>query len=69
VPPGHVAAPDPPRRYVGSTVREVRMGAGGPGPLGGSESSAVGSELPFPVVTWRHRIVPERGAGPEPLVR
>jgi len=41
VPLGHVATPDP------HAVWEVRMDAGDPGPSGGSEASAVSSELPF----------------------
>ena len=49
VPPGHVAAPDP---YA---VWEVRMVAAGPGPLQGSEASAVDTELPFLRGTWRLR--------------
>ena len=36
-------------------------------PYGGSEISAAGLELPFLRDTWRHRIFPERGAGPGPF--
>ena len=57
VPPGHVVAPD------AHAVREVRMDAGGPGPLRGSEASAVGSELPFLRDTWRLRTHPQAGNG------
>ena len=57
VPPGHVAAPD------SHVVREVRMDAGGPGPLWGSEASAVSSELPFLRDTWRLRTHPQAGNG------
>jgi len=53
VPPGQVAAPDH------HEVWEVRMDAGGPGPLrGGSEASAVDMELPFFRGTWRLRTHP-----------
>ena len=41
VPPGHVAAPDP------RTVRGVRAAQEVPDPYGGSEASAVSSEVPF----------------------
>ena len=60
-PPGHVAAPDP------YTVRGVRTGAGGPGPLWGSEAPAVSSELPFLRDTWRLQTHPQAGNGPGPL--
>ena len=56
-PPGHVAAPDP------HAVWEVRMDAGGPGPLQGPEASAVSSELPFLRDTWRLRTHPQAGNG------
>ena len=51
-PLGHVASPDP---YM---VRGVRTGAGGPGPLWGSEAPAVSSELPFLRDMWRLRTHP-----------
>ena len=54
VPSGHVAAPDP---YAGK--RGVRVGAGGPGPLWGSEVSAVSSDLPLLRGTWRLRTHPQ----------
>src|SRR6185503_10840210 len=57
-PLGHVAAPDP------YTVRGVRTGAGGPGPLWGSEAPAVSSELPFLRDTWRLRTHPQAGKCP-----
>ena len=53
VPPGHVAAPDP------HAVWEVRMDAGGLGPLWVSEASAVDTELPFLRGTWRLRTHPQ----------
>ena len=58
--PGHMAAPDPPRWYVGSTAWEVRMDAGGPRPPSGP--STVGSELPLLMDTWRHRTRPRAGS-------
>ena len=57
VPPGHVAAPDP------HAVREVRMDAGGPGPLRGVRASAVDMELPFLRDMWRLRTHPQAGNG------
>ena len=61
----HVAAPDPPAvclfyaRGGGADGREgSRTVAGGPGPLWGSEASAVGSELPLLRGTWRLRTRP-----------
>ena len=57
VPPGHVAAPDP------RAVREIRMDAGDPEPLWGSEASTVSSELPFLRDTWRLRTHPQAGNG------
>ena len=39
------------------------MDAGGPGPLQGSEASAVSSELPFLRNTWRLRTQPLAGNG------
>jgi len=56
-PPGYVAAPDP------HAVWEVWMDAGDPGPLRGSEASAVSSELPFLRDTWRLRTHPQAGNG------
>ena len=60
----------PPRWCIGSTR------VGGPDgrgeisdPYGGSEPSAVGTELPLLRDTWRHQTVPEQGAGPGPLAR
>jgi len=41
------------------------MYAGGPGPPGGSEASAVSSELPFLRDTWRLRTYPQAGNGSE----
>src|SRR6185312_9915395 len=52
-PLGHVAAPDP------HPVRGVRTGAGGPGPLWGSEAPAISSELPFLRDTWLLRTHPQ----------
>ena len=65
VPPGHVAAPDQ------HAVWEVRMDAGGPGPLWGSVASAVDTELPFLRGTWRVRTHPRAGnrSGATGLVR
>ena len=39
------------------------MDAGGPGPLRGSEASAVSSELPFLRDTWRLQTHPQAGNG------
>ena len=39
------------------------MDAGGPGPLWGSEASAVNMELPFLRGTWRLRTHPQAGNG------
>ena len=65
VPPGYVAVPDP------HAVWEVRMDAGGPEPLRGSETSAVSSKLPFLRDTWRLRTHPQarNGSGAVGLVR
>ena len=52
-PLGHMASPDP------YTVRGVRTGAGVPGPLWGSEATAVSSELLFLRDTWRLRTHPQ----------
>ena len=57
VPPGLVATPDP------HAVWEARIDAGGPGPLWGSATSAVSSELPFLRDTWRLRTRPQAGNG------
>ena len=64
-PVGHVAAPDPPGGMLVLRAWEVWMDAGGPGRMrevpdhyGGSEASAVGSELPLLRDTWRLRTRP-----------
>jgi len=57
-PSGHVASPDP---YAGE--RGVRAGAGGPGPLWGSEVPAVSSDLPLLRGTWRLRTHPQAASG------
>ena len=57
MPPGHVAAPDP------RTVRGVRTAQEVPDPYGGSEASAVSSELPFLRDTRRLRTHPQAGNG------
>ena len=62
-PAGHVAAPDPP-----SGMLVLPRGRSGwtqevPDPYGGSEASAVSSELPFLRDTWRLQTHPQAGNG------
>ena len=62
-PAGHMAAPDPPGGMLvlprGRSGRTWEVSD----PYGGSEASAVSSELPFPRDMWRLRTRPQAGSG------